>query len=70
MSQTRRMSLLESCTNIAIGYLVALASQLIVFPLFGVKADLAQNLGIGLVFTVVSLGRSYLLRRWFNRRGQ
>lgn len=68
MSQTRRMSFLESCTNIAIGYGVALASQMVVFPMFGVHADLGQNIGIGLVFTAVSLVRSYLLRRWFNRR--
>ena len=70
MSQTRRMSFAESCANIAIGYGVALASQIVVFPLFGVHADLGQNIGIGLVFTAVSLVRSYALRRWFNRRGQ
>lgn len=68
MSQTRRMSMVESCANIAIGYGVALASQMVAFPLFGVHADLGQNIGIGLVFTGVSLARSYTLRRWFNRR--
>ena len=64
--QTRAESLKESALNIAIGYLVALLSQLIVFPIVGVDVDFATNLEIGLYFTVISLIRSYLVRRWFN----
>jgi len=67
MSQSRRMSLVEAATNIAVGYGLAVATQLAVFPFFGLPARLDQSLGIGLIFTVVSLGRSYLLRRLFNR---
>lgn len=68
MSQTKRQSLIESATNIAIGYTVALLSQLIVFPLVGVHVSFSTNLEIGLYFTLISLVRSYLVRRWFNRR--
>ena len=67
MTQTRTMSAVESIANVAVGYGVAVATQAVVFPLFGLHASLADNLAIGAVFTVVSLARSYLLRRLFNR---
>jgi uncharacterized protein (DUF2062 family) len=60
--------LIESVTNVAIGYGVAVASQLAVFPLFGIHVSLADNLAIGAWFTVISIARSYLVRRWFTRR--
>jgi len=44
---------------------VAVATQWTVFPLFGLHATLQENLVIGLIFTAVSLVRSYLLRRAF-----
>lgn len=66
--QTRLDSLLESGVNILIGYLVALASQLVVFPLMGIHVPLSTNLWIGFWFTLISLARSYILRRWFNTR--
>ena len=50
-----------------IGYFVALIAQLIVFPLYDLEVSFSQNLQIGLIFTVVSIARSYLLRRLFNR---
>ena len=67
MSQSRLMSGVEAVTNVAVGYGVAVGTQLVVFPFFGLQATLAQNLAIGAIFTVVSLARSYLLRRLFNR---
>lgn len=68
MNQSRRHSVIESCANVAIGYFVALASQLIIFPLFGMNPTFRENLLIGLYFTVISIIRSYLLRRWFTSR--
>lgn len=64
--QSRWMSLLESAANIAVGFLVALASQLVVFPLFDIHVPLSTNMAIGAFFTVVSLARSYVIRRYFN----
>jgi len=66
MSQTRKHSMFEAVANVLVGYGISLAAQIVIFPLFGVHASLAQNIGIGLAFTAVSLVRSYLLRRWFN----
>jgi hypothetical protein len=67
MRQTRIASLLESLVNVAIGYVVALASQVVVFPLFGVHVSFGANAAIGLVFTVISILRSYCVRRLFER---
>lgn len=67
MSQSRAQSMIESAANVVIGYMVALCSQLVVFPMFGVHLPLQDNLMIGLWFTAISLVRSYLVRRWFNR---
>lgn len=66
--QTRAHSFAESVVNVAIGYLVALGAQLVVFPVVGVQASMSQNLTIGAAFTVISLARSYCVRRLFNSR--
>lgn len=68
MTQTKLESLIESIVNILIGYGVALASQLVLFPLFGILISFSTNLWIGLWFTIISLVRSYVIRRWFNAR--
>jgi len=60
---------MESATNILIGYWCAVFTQLIVFPIMGIDVSLDKNLMIGLVFTLISLLRSYVIRRVFNRFG-
>jgi hypothetical protein len=65
--QSKTQSMIESISNVAIGYLVALASQLAVFPMFGINIPLADNISIGAWFTVISIIRSYVVRRMFNR---
>jgi hypothetical protein len=66
--QTKRGSFAEACLNVAIGYGVALASQLAHLPALRCAPDLGTNALIGVWFTVISIVRSYVLRRWFNRR--
>lgn len=66
MSQTRAHSAAESVANVAIGYGVAVASQIVILPLFGVHLPLADNMAIGAWFTAISLARSYVVRRVFN----
>ena len=65
MKQSRLMSFVESLTNVAVGYGVAVVTQILIFPIFGLHTTLAQNLMMGGIFTVVSIGRSYALRRLF-----
>lgn len=65
MTQTRTMSLIEAATNVVAGYGVAVLTQTLIFPIIGLHVTLGQNLKIGFVFTLVSLARSYALRRLF-----
>ncbi len=63
--QSRLTSLAEAVANVMIGYGVAVATQMAVFPMFGLQPSLRDNLLLGAVFTGVSLLRSYLVRRVF-----
>ena len=67
MSQSRMMSLVEAGTNVAVGYVLAVITQVVVFPWFGLLVSIDDNLAIGAVFVIVSLLRSYALRRLFVR---
>lgn len=67
MKQSRAMSLVESVANVIVGYGVAVVTQILIFPIFGLHATLAQNLKMGLVFTGISIIRSFALRRLFER---
>ena len=65
MKQSRLMSMVESLANVLVGYVVAVVTQMAVFPLFGLAVTGTENLLIGLIFTAVSIVRSYALRRGF-----
>ena len=66
MSQRRLHSAVEAVANVAIGFGVALATQIVVFPWFGLAVPMADQFGIALIFTAVSIVRSYAVRRLFN----
>lgn len=66
--QSRKQSLFESIVNVSIGYLVAVGSQMVIFPIFGIHIPVHDNFIIGLWFTLVSVIRSYVIRRVFNRK--
>lgn len=42
-------------------------ANLIVLPWFGFKVSVSQAFNIGVIFTFISIARSYILRRLFNR---
>ena len=65
--QTKKHSVFESISNVVVGYLIALMSQLIIFPFFNIHIPLSSNLLIGFWFTLISLARSYVLRRVYNK---
>jgi hypothetical protein len=67
MTQSRRMSLIEAITNVTVGYAVAVATQIVVFPWFGLHPTIGENIAIAALFTGISLLRSYALRRLFAR---
>ena len=61
------MSLVEAVTNVVVGYVLAVATQIVVFTWFGLQASLGENLAIGLAFSGISVIRSFALRRFFER---
>lgn len=65
MKQSRLMSLVEAIANVLVGYGVAVITQILIFPVFGLQTTLAQNLKMGAIFTIVSIARSFALRRVF-----
>jgi len=70
MTQTRLGSFYEACINIVIGFSINWGANLAILPLFGFHVTGWQAFGIGVFFTVISLVRSYAIRRWFNSRLQ
>lgn len=66
MTQTRIASFVEAWGNVIIGYLVAVVANAVVLPAFGYQVSIADSFMIAVVFTLISLARSYVLRRVFN----
>ena len=64
--QSKKHSFIEALINVGIGYGVAVVSQIVIYPFFGILVTVAQQLHIAIWFTVVSLMRSYGVRRLFN----
>ena len=65
MKQSRLMSLVEAVANVVVGYGVAVITQILIFPTFGLHTTLAKYLKMGAIFTIVSIARSFALRRAF-----
>jgi len=67
MSQTRLGSFVESWANIIVGFSINFVANMLILPAFGFTSlTLKSNFVIGLLYTVISLVRSFVLRRWFN----
>lgn len=66
--QTKKESFKEACVNVAVGYIIAVAGQLILFPIAWIESELSQNLFVWAGFTIISLVRSYIIRRIFNNK--
>ena len=66
--QSRLQSLVEAWVNVLIGFAINMAANIVVLPAFGDNVTVSDAFGIGLVFTVISVARSYALRRWFNSK--
>lgn len=66
MSQQKKHSLLEAGLSTAIGFVIAFLANLIILPQFGFTPTFVQNFWLTVFFTVVSVIRSYYVRRLFN----
>lgn len=67
MDQSRLGSFIEAWINVFIGFWINFGANLIILPLFGfTNLTLTTNFVIGLMYTGISVARSYVIRRWFN----
>ena len=66
--QTKKQSLIESLTSTTIGIIIGIVLNLTILPIFGYPVSLSDSLWISVIFTVVSIIRSYIIRRWFNSK--
>jgi hypothetical protein len=64
--QTRLGSFIEACINVLIGFWINFFANLLILPLIGFNISIAQNFYIGFLYTLISVARSYAVRRWFN----
>lgn len=66
MNQTKLGSFIEVCINILIGFSINWVANMFILPLYGFQITGGQAFSMGLFFTVISVVRSYVIRRWFN----
>lgn len=69
MKQSRATSFLKSVVSTVVGFAVAMVANALVLPLFGFTPTLAENLLITCIYTVISIGRGYVLERIFEAFG-
>lgn len=67
MGQKKSHSFAEAIFNTVFGFAISMAANLIVLPWFGFKVTVHDAFNIGIIFTFISIARSYILRRIFNR---
>jgi hypothetical protein len=67
--QSKLQSLYETCINVLIGFVISFWLNLVILPAFGHgHPSLLNNLGMTAVFTVASILRGYVIRRYFNAK--
>lgn len=64
--QKKSHSAFESIANVTVGYVIAVISQMIIFPFFNLHITMRDSIAMGIPFTIISIIRSYTLRRVFN----
>jgi len=67
MKQSKFHSFMESCITVGSGMIVALAIQLLIFPLYDIEITMFENIQLVIIFTTTSIIRVYIVRRCFNR---
>ena len=65
--QSKLDSFIEAWLNVLIGFGISVLANFVIFPWVGVSASTGQILRIGVGMTLVSVARSYFLRRWANK---
>lgn len=64
--QTKMVSLAEAIINTTIGFIVSMLFWPVAAHATGIQYNMQQHLVIVLLFTLISVARSYIIRRFFN----
>lgn len=64
--QTKTQSAIEVVCSTCLAFAISVGAGQIIYPIYGLKPSLGMNVEITLWFTVISIVRSYLTRRFFN----
>lgn len=64
--QSRKASLIEACANTALGFVIAMITTAMTFRFLHIQASATQQLSSVSIFTVISVIRSYFIRRMWN----
>jgi hypothetical protein len=67
MNQSRKASAVESASSTAIGFAISWAVTPPILAAFGYSAGMAQAFGITAIYTAISFGRGFAVRRLFNK---
>lgn len=67
-NQTKRNSIVESITNTLIGLLTTFIFSPIIYGMVGIQYTLNQLGMATILFTILSIIRGYIIRRWFNKK--
>ena len=66
--QSKRESMIETLTNVGIGWFISFIANMLVLPLFGYNINFTDGVLISIIFTIISIVRGYVVRRWFNSK--
>ena len=64
--QSKRESMIETLTSVFVGWFIGVILNLTILPLFNYNITVVDSLWVSLIFTVISVVRGYLIRRFFN----
>ncbi len=66
--QSKKNSFIEALVNTFIGFIITLGCSFFIYPLCGVKASIGSMSGVTFCFTIISIIRQYVIRRFFNKK--
>jgi membrane protein implicated in regulation of membrane protease activity len=67
MTQDKKHSLLESITNTFVGLVFTLVCAPLIYWIAGIETSYLKMSGVTALFTILSVARNYVIRRWFNK---
>ena len=67
MSQTRTGSMIEKLSDTIFAFCLSVLFAPLFFSLNGLETEVGQNINVVLCFTLLSIIRGYIVRRFFNK---